>query len=49
MWQDDTEHEAFNVQVRDVLSCLNGTNATAVQVMAGLSADELDILGGWPK
>lgn len=40
------EVQAFNAEVRAVLSRLDGTEAKAVEVLTGLDADELAALGG---
>jgi predicted transcriptional regulator len=41
--------DEINAGIKAALGKLNGSEATAVSVMTGLSADELDELGGLPK
>jgi len=41
--------DEINAGINAALGKLNGSEATAVSVMTGLSADELDELGGLPK
>ena len=41
--------DEINAGVKAALGQLNGSDATAVSLMASLSADDLDSLGGLPK
>jgi predicted transcriptional regulator len=45
----DAHRDEINAGVKTALGMLNGTDVTAVSMMTGLSADELDELGGLPK
>lgn len=45
----DAHRDEINAGVKGALGLLNGTDAAAVSMMAGLSADELDDVGGLPK
>jgi len=45
----DAHRDEINAGIKTALGTLNGSEATAVSVMTGLSADELDDLGGLPK
>lgn len=45
---NDEECEVFNAEVREALASLDGTEATALEVLTGLSAAELVDLGGLP-
>lgn len=41
--------DEINAGIKAALSQLNGTDAAAVSLMTGLSAEELDDLGGLPR
>ena len=41
--------DEINAGVKAALGKLNGTDAAAIAMMTGLSAEELDDLGGLPK
>lgn len=45
----DAHRDEINAGVKGALGLLNGTDAAAVSMMVGLSADELDDVGGLPK
>ena len=45
----DAHRDEINAGVKTALDTLNGTDVAAVAMMTGLSADELDDLGGLPK
>lgn len=45
----DAHRDEINAGVKSALSQLNGTDAAAVSMMTGLSAEEIDDLGGLPK
>jgi len=45
----DAHRDEINAGVKTAVGMLNGTYAAAVSMMTGLSADELDELGGLPK
>jgi len=45
----DTHRNEINAGIKAALGQLNGSEGTAVSVMTGLSAEELDDLGGLPK
>lgn len=45
----DAHRDEINAGIKEALSQLNGTEGAAVTMMTGLSADELDELGGLPK
>lgn len=45
----DAHRDEINAGIKAALGQLNGTDGAAVTVVAGLSADELDNLGGPPK
>jgi hypothetical protein len=45
----DAHRDEINAGIKAALGTLNGSEAIAVSVMTGLSADELDDLGGFPK
>lgn len=45
----DGHRDEINAGIKAALSQLNGSDAAAVSLMTGLSADELDDLGGVPK
>lgn len=45
----DAHRDEINAGVRTALGKLNGTDVAAVSMMTGLSADELNELGGVPK
>lgn len=45
----DTHRDEINAGVKAALSQLSGADAAAVSMMTGLSAEELDDLGGLPK
>lgn len=45
----DAHRDEINAGIKSALGQLNGTEATAVSIMTGLDADELDDLGGLPK
>ncbi|ACZ31362.1 hypothetical protein Xcel_2346 [Xylanimonas cellulosilytica DSM 15894] len=44
----DTHRDEINAGIKAALGRLNGTDETAVSFMTGLSAEELDDLGGVP-
>ncbi len=44
----DTHRDEINAGIKDALGQLNGTDAAAVSLMTGLSAEEIDDLGGVP-
>jgi predicted transcriptional regulator len=45
----DAHRAEINAGIKVALGQLNGTDAAAVSMMTGLTADELDDLGGLPK
>jgi predicted transcriptional regulator len=45
----DAHRDEINAGVKAELARLDGSDAAAVSLMTGLSADELDDLGGLPK
>ncbi len=45
----DAHRSEINAGIKTALGQLNGTDAAAVSMMTGLSAVELDDLGGLPK
>ena len=45
----DAHRAEINDGIKAALGQLNGTDAAAVSMMTGLSAEELDDLGGLPK
>lgn len=45
----DAHRDEINAGIKAALGQLNATEAAAVSLMTGLSADELDDLGGMPK
>lgn len=45
----DTHREEINAGVKTALGQLNGTDAAAISLLTGFSADELEDLGGLPK
>ncbi len=45
----DAHRNKINAGIKAALAQLNGSDAAAVSLMTGLSADELDDLGGLPK
>lgn len=45
----DAHRDEINAGIKVALKQLNGTDAAAVSMMTGLSAEELDDLGGLPK
>ncbi|HEX6232336.1 MAG TPA: hypothetical protein VFZ63_04345 [Jiangellaceae bacterium] len=45
----DAHRDEINAGVKAALGRLNGSDAAADSLMTGLSADELDDLGGLPK
>lgn len=45
----DTHRDEINAGVKAALGQLDGTDTAAVSLMTGLSAEELDDLGGTPK
>jgi len=45
----DAHRDEINAGVKAALGKLNGTDGAAVAMMTGLSAEELDDLGGLPK
>lgn len=45
----DAHRDEINAGIKAALGQLNGTDASAVSLMTGLSADEIDDLGGLPK
>jgi len=45
----DAHRDEINAGIRTALSQLNGTDAAAVALMTGLSADDLAGLGGLPQ
>jgi hypothetical protein len=44
----DAHRDEINAAVRSVLRQLDGSAASSVSLLTGLSADELDDLGGFP-
>ncbi|MBC8094101.1 MAG: hypothetical protein H7Y15_19645 [Pseudonocardia sp.] len=45
----DAHRDEIDAGIKIALDRLNGTDAAAVSLMTGLSAEELDDLGGLPK
>ncbi|TDV52468.1 hypothetical protein [Actinophytocola oryzae] len=45
----DAHRDEINAGIKAALGQLNGSDVTAVSLMTGLSADELQELGGVPK
>jgi hypothetical protein len=45
----DAHRDEINAGIKGALNQLNGTDAAAVSLMTGLSAEELEGLGGLPK
>lgn len=45
----DAHRDEINAGIKAALGQLNGTAEAAVSLLTGLSADELDDLGGMPK
>jgi hypothetical protein len=45
----DAHRDEINAGIKGALGQLNGTDAAAVSLMTGLSAEGLDDLGGLPK
>ncbi len=45
----DAHRNKINAGIKAALAQLNGSDAAAVSLMTGRSADELDDLGGLPK
>lgn len=45
----DAHRDEINDGIKAALEQLNGTDGVAVAMMTGLSAEELDDLGGMPK
>ena len=45
----DTHRDEINAGVKAALGKLNGSDEAAIAMMTGLSAEELDDLGGLPK
>jgi len=45
----DAHRDEIKSGIKAALGKLNGSEATAVSAMTGLSADELDDLGGLPQ
>jgi predicted transcriptional regulator len=45
----DAHRDEINAGIRNALGHLNGTEASAISLITGLSTDELDDLGGVPE
>jgi predicted transcriptional regulator len=45
----DAHRDEINAGIRNALGQLNGTEASAISLITGLSTDELDDLGGVPE
>jgi hypothetical protein len=45
----DSHRSELSAAIKDTMSQLDGTNTSVVSMMTGLSAEELDELGGVPE